>query len=162
MKTAVASHSRSDTEDADNVMRKVSAGCRSCSEPSDGGLDPLLDFFIDCPHVPARGRDGWSDHDAHCPRLLHPPSPWPVTSCVMRNGNDELVVLGGQQRATYPVLARLPVRHARALGEDHDPISLVQPLLALLYNLPHRRMARLAIDRNGVQLPNSPTHHRYP
>src|SRR5260370_1702930 len=80
----------------------------------------------------------------------------------MWGGRYERGALEGQEGADYSILGRLSMRHSRAFGEDDDPVSLVQPLLALLHNLSYCRMPRLAIDGNGVQLPDSPTDHRYP
>src|SRR5205809_888507 len=82
----------------------------------------------------------------------HPAAARPVEPGIVCDRHDEPAGLNGEQRAAHAVAARLTCGHARALRKDHDPVALVEPLLALLDDLGHGGVSRRAIDGDRVHL----------
>src|SRR2546421_11844061 len=115
-------------------------------ETAHGCLDPRLDLLVELTRLATCGRDRRTDDHAHGPPLLHHAAARPIEPGVVCHRHDEPAGLDGEQRAAHAVAARFARGHARALREDHDPVALVQPLLALLDDLSHRGMPGPAVE----------------
>src|SRR5262249_14296784 len=129
------------------------------SETPDGRLDPRLNLLVDLAHLAATCCNRWADHDPHSTGFLHETAPRPVVAGVVRDRNEQPPGRRGEQCAAYTVPAGLADRHTRALGVAHPPVAFLEPRLALLDHLRHRRVPGAPIDGDGMHLPHPEPHH---
>src|SRR6185437_911132 len=120
------------------------------------------DLTVDLADVATIGSDGLADHHPNRPTLLEPSPSRPVAAGVMCDRDDELARLRRKQSAADSVTTRLTRGHARALGENHDPVAFRETLPALCDHLCDGRVTGLAVDGDGMQLPDAPSDHRDP
>src|SRR4051812_38990722 len=86
----------------------------------------------------------------------------PDPAGVVRDRHDRRPARRGEPRAAELVGAPLARRYARALGEDHDPEALLQPLAAAPGDAAQRLDAARAVDRDGAHQREPPAEERDP
>ena len=129
---------------------------------ADFGLDPIFHCFVQRVGPHARGIDGTADAHGDLTGIFQERVTRPDMAGVVRHRNHRRTGLDREPGAAQLVGPPLARREPVALGEDHDPEPLREPLAPLLEGLPERLHAGAALDGDGAHHGQAPAEERHP